>query len=81
MQHQLEKLTRSFDEQRAEEYNLLVQLVNTAGSLNKGSGIVDKIKALESMADRLTRSDMVEPRQSFMQWLGDVAHYFYTEND
>jgi uncharacterized protein Yka (UPF0111/DUF47 family) len=81
MQHQLEKLTRSFDEQRAEEYNLLVQLVNTAGSLNKGSGIVDKIKALESMADRLTRSEMVEPRQSFMQWLGDAAHYFYTEND
>lgn len=74
------RLVRDFDFERGEEYNQLLQLVNLAGSLNKGSGIVDKIKTMESIAERLTRSDMIKPRQSFMQWLGDVAFNFHSAN-
>ena len=69
-----------FDFERVEEYNALLQLVNIAGSLNRGSGIVEKIKTMEAIADRLTRSDMIKPRQSFMQWLGDVAFNFHSDN-
>jgi hypothetical protein len=74
------RLVRDFDFERGEEYNQLLQLINLAGSLNKGSGIVDKIKTMECTADLLTRSDMIKPRQSFMQWLGDVAFHFHSEN-
>lgn len=75
------RLVRDFDFERGEEYNALLELVNIAGSLNRGSGIVEKIKTMEDIADRLTRSDMVKPRQSFMQWLGDVAFNFHSENE
>jgi hypothetical protein len=74
------RLVRDFDCDRGKEYNELLRLINLAGSLNKGSGIVDKIKEIECIADKLTRSDMVKPRQSFMQWLGDVAFNFYSAN-
>jgi hypothetical protein len=74
------RLLRDFDFDRGEEYNDLIDLVNLAASLNKGSGIIDKIKAMEIIADRLTRSDMTKPRRSFMQWLGDVAFYFNSAN-
>ena len=74
------RLVRGFDFERVEEYNELLHLVNIAGSLNRGSGIVEKIKTMEDIADRLTRSDMVKPRQSFMQWLGDVAFNFHSAN-
>lgn len=74
------RLVRNFDFERVEEYNALLELINIAGSLNRGSGIVEKIKTMEDIADKLTRSDMVKPRQSFMQWLGDVAFNFHSEN-
>ena len=74
------RLVRDFDFERGEEYNELLHLINIAGSLNKGSGIIEKIKTMEDIADKLTRSDMVKPRQSFMQWLGDVAFNFHSEN-
>ena len=69
-----------FDFERGEEYNALLELINIAGSLNRGSGIIEKIKTMEDIVDRLTRSDMVKPRQSFMQWLGDVAFNFHSEH-
>ena len=70
-----------FDSLRLKEYEDLQSLVNLAGSLNRGSGIVGKITQMEDIVDRLTRSDMVKPRQSFMQWLGDAAFNFHSEND
>jgi len=74
------RLVRDFDFERGEEYNDLLRLVNLAGSLNKGSGVVEKIKEIGAIADKLTRSDMIKPRRSFMQWIGDVAFNFYSAN-
>jgi hypothetical protein len=74
------RLVRDFDFERGEEYNDLLRLINLAGSMNKGSGIVDKIKEIEAIVDKLTRSDMIKPRQSFMQWLGEVAFNFHSAN-
>ena len=74
------RLVRDFDFERGQEYDDLLRLVTLAASLNKGSGVIDKIKELESIADKLTRPDMIKPRQSFMQWLGDVAFNFHSAN-
>ena len=62
-------LLAGFDSLRLKEYEDLQRLVNLAGSLNRGSGIVGKITQMESIAESLRRSDMESPRRSFMDFL------------
>lgn len=64
-----ERFVRDFDSLRLKEYEDLQRLVNLAGSLNRGSGIVGKITQMESIAESLRRSDMESPRRSFMDFL------------
>lgn len=77
----LARLVRDFDVERAEEYNQLLQLIMLAGSLNRGSDIVDKIKTMESIAKQLSSPDIKNPRQSFVQWLCEAVFYFHAENE
>jgi hypothetical protein len=57
---------------RHEEFELLQDLVRTAGSLDRGSNVSEKIKLLEKLADAVTRDDMAKPRKSLMKHLEDL---------
>jgi hypothetical protein len=61
-----------FDDERQEQLEDLSRLVNLSGSLDHGSGITGKIKELEGLARRLSTSDMMTPKSSFLLWLRDV---------
>jgi hypothetical protein len=60
-------------DERCCELAELQQLVSVAGSMNRGSNVVEKIKLLEELAAKLQMSDLRNGRGSFMSFLNDLA--------
>lgn len=57
---------------RTDQLEKFGRLLSLAGSLNRGSNVVDKIKELEILADELTRHDLGAPvHASFASWVAD----------
>lgn len=59
----------TFDQERITELEKLWRVVRLAGSLNRGSSIVEKIKELETLCGELSRMDYAQPRASFLMWI------------
>jgi hypothetical protein len=57
---------------RKEEFELLQDLVRTAGSLDRGSNVSEKIELLEKLTEAVTTHDMAKPRPSLMKYLEEV---------
>lgn len=57
--------------QRCSQLVDLHKVLQLAGSLNKGSDVVAKIKELEELCSRLRKSDDTEP--SFTNFLNELA--------
>ncbi len=58
---------------RIEELRELSELLNEASALNRGSGVVDRIKNCEIFAEKLRNPDIETPRISFLQFLYTLA--------
>jgi hypothetical protein len=71
----LDRIVREFDDTRLEEHADLLNLINMAGTLNKGNMIVEKIKTMEAISDKLTTGNPEIPRMSFLLWLTAVMVY------
>lgn len=54
---------------RREELALLIELVEIASRLNRSTGVIANIMRLAELSEKLTRADVVEPRDSFLQFL------------
>lgn len=66
------------DEERLEEVEDLIRLVNLAGSLNNKANISGNVKTLEELAAKLNRVNYNDRRQSFLLWLkGYLFEQFY----
>jgi len=71
--------TMTIDQRRVEEYDDLLRVLQLAGSLNYGNGIVGKIAELETLCAKLSKSDYDPPRQSFALWLCHLIHHEITQ--
>lgn len=55
---------------RAEQWQLMIEMINLCQGLNNGSGIVFKIHRLEQIVKELNRTDWDKPECSFSEWVG-----------
>ena len=60
-------------EDRVQDLKQLERLVDCAGGLNNGNGIVQRITLCENLARNIRESDLSKPRRSFMQFLHALA--------
>ncbi len=65
---------------RAEEYQMLEDLVALAGSLNVRTNVAEAILKLQEMANQLRKCDWKSGRKSFMLHLASQPDEFFQEN-
>lgn len=59
----------NIDSKRIHEAAVLLEIASIAASLNRGSGIIEKIQKIEKLFQEVDTDDYETPRQSFVSWL------------
>lgn len=62
--------------ERCEELESLRELVWTCRTLNSGSGVIAKLTRVIELAEKLTDSDLVKAKSSFIEFLAELAVEF-----